>query len=352
MLEEFGATTKQVTATRNYNNLSFEEIEELIEPAILPSDRPEQTCLRCGNFFPSGLKRCTACGLAVADAHQEPGAALPWRGYERGIIECPGCNFENSDRMARNNKIQKCKQCARVIYIPSGLYSKKQHLPIRYKRRRANPLFALLDLIGAGLSKLYRSKLRWPILATVFILGIASLLGLFNVRQQQTKITVVDPPIKTYYNSVVAINNRVTNALTEFNNDSGGMPLQNEFDDRRNPTKRTRFVIAANRVLGVVESSIEELRKIPDVAIGAENFQSKMLNMLYLQQKFYAQLKDSIEQGTINRSDAERKTLWDNAFKMKEDVKVATKDEGEALTNLSTLALKATPVPSTATPGP
>lgn len=332
-----------MTVIRNYNNLSLEEQEEFLEPIFLPRVMPEQSCLRCGNTFPGGLKRCTACGLEVNQARRQPEAALPWPGYDRGVIECDGCGFETPDRRARKNQIQKCGQCNKVVYIPSGLYSKSQYEPVRYRSRLPNPLFHLFDIIGAGLSRFSRSKWRWPVLLLLLAGGIALLVGSVMFRQQATKAVEVEPPIKTYYSKIVAVRSKVVNALTEFQNDSGGMPLQSEYDDRRNPAKRSRFVLAGNRVLGVLDQAINETRSLgANVPVGAENYQTKFLNMLYAQQRFYAQLKDSIEQSSNGtyKTDKEWRALWDNAFKTKEEVRTAVKDETEALNNLQTLVLR------------
>ncbi len=329
-----------MTAIRNYNNLTIEEQEEFLEPIFLPRTTPKQTCLRCGNFFPGGLKRCTACGLEVRQAYYEPEAALPWRGYERGVIECKTCGFETSDNRARKNLIQKCDQCGKVVYIPSGLYNKYQHRPVR-RRRLPNPIYEIFDILGAGFSKFARSKIRWPLIMLVLVLGVAVVAGAVLFKQQNTKVIEVEPPIKTYYNKVVAIRSKMVNSLTEFQNDSGGMPLQSEYDDRRNPAKRNRFIMACDRVLKIVDNSINQVRELGvDVPVGAENYQNRLLNMLYSQQRLYAQLKDSIEQNGANRSDKEWRSMWDNAFRTKEEVRETLKDEMEALNNLQSLALR------------
>lgn len=332
-----------MTAIRNYNNLTLEEQEEFLEPLFLPRAMPKQTCLRCGNHFPGGLKRCTACGLEVNQAYQEPEAALPWRGYERGVIECSGCGFESPDRRARKNLIQKCIQCGKVVYIPSGLYNKNHYRPVRYQSRLPNPLYHLFDILGAGLSRFSRSKMRWPMVIMLVLLGLGILAGSVMLKQKNSKPPEVIPPIKTYYTEALKIRTRVVDALTEFQNDSGGMPLQSEYDDRRNPAKRERFIRAGNRILGILAKSIDDVRALnQDLPVGAENYQTKFLTMLYAQQKFYAQLKDSIEQNGngVYHTDKEWKALWDSAFKMKEDVREASKDEIEAMNNLQSLVIR------------
>lgn len=331
-----------MTAIRNYNNLTLEEREEFLEPVFIPRNLAKQTCLRCGNHFPGGLSRCTACGLEVKQAYREPEAALPWRGYERGVIECSGCGFESPDHRARRNLIQKCSQCGKVVYIPSGLYNK--NYAATYQRSRIpGPLFHLFDFIGAGLSRFSRSKIRWPLVILIVLFGVGVLVGVFYLKQTTNKPPEVVPPIKTYYIEVLKIRTRVVDSLNEFNNDSGGMPLQTEYDDRRNPTKRERFIRAGNRVLAVLEKSIDDVRALnKNLPVGAENYQNKFLSMLYAQQKFYAQLKDSIEQNGngVYRTDKEWRALWDNAFKMKEEVRTTSKDEIEAMNNLQILALR------------
>ncbi|MEI6043413.1 MAG: hypothetical protein WCS37_03365 [Chloroflexota bacterium] len=336
-----------MTAIRNYNNLSLQEREELeLEPILLPRTLRQQTCLRCGNHFPGGLKRCTACGLEVKQAYLEPESALPWRGYERGVIECSSCGFETSDRRARRNLIQKCSQCSKVVYIPSGLYSKHLYEP-RPVSRLPVPIYFLLDLIGAGLTRFSRSKARVPMAGVLVMLGLGLVIGSFAYKQQTTKAIEVDPPVKTYYNKVVAIRSKVTNALTDFQNDSGGMPLQTEYDDRRNPAKRNRFILAGNRVLGILEQSITQVRSLGEVPVGAETYQETFLAMLCAQQRFYAQLKDSIEQNSTGayRSDKEWRSLWDTAFQTKEEVRTALREEMAALNALQNLALRPTKDP-------
>jgi hypothetical protein len=179
------------------------------------------------------------------------------------------------------------------------------------------------------------------------MLGFGLVIGSLVYKQQTNKTVEVDLPIKTYYNKVVAIRSKVTNSLTEFQNDSGGMPLQSEYDDRRNPTKRSRFILANNRVLAVLEQSITQVRTIGEIPAGAENYQATFLSMLCAQQRFYAQMKDSIEQNSTGayRSDKEWRALWDTAFQTKEEVRTVLRDEMDALNSLQSLALRPTKDP-------
>src|SRR5205814_6547733 len=133
-----------------------------------------QQCPRCENQFPGGLKRCTACGLDITQAYLVPDAASPWRGFERGVIECNGCGYATPDDLARRGRIQKCGQCSKVLYIPSGLYRSNYTYTRSAYNESGSVWWWVKDRIGAKLNRFAHSKARLP----VALLILARRIGL------------------------------------------------------------------------------------------------------------------------------------------------------------------------------
>jgi hypothetical protein len=300
---------------------------------------PDQQCPRCGNTFPGGLHRCTACGLDITKAKKRPESALPWQGYEQGVIICKNCNFANPDDLARRGKIQKCDQCARIIYIPSGLYSRHNPGATLQPRRKPmpKPVFVVSDVIGAVLTKLYRSKYKWLVLLFITIGAIGLLAGLFFVKNAPPPEVKVDPPIKVYYNSVFPVRTDVAQSLDNFKNEAGGIPLQKDYNYWLTPANKDRFVRACDRTLKTIEGAITQLAVLQEKGLippEAQNYQMKFMASLVDRQRFYARLKDGIN----NKS----QISWDSAFSLKDPMAESTSDEMSALENLRDLALKST----------
>lgn len=268
---------------------------------------------------------------------------MPWEGYEQGVIRCRNCGFDSSDDTARRGKIQKCDQCSQIVYIPSGLYSKHNpgviHKPQRKKMPR--PFFVMNDIMGAALTKLYRSKIKWFLLIFIVIGAIGLLTGLFFIKNNPTKVADVEPPVRTYYNTIVPIRGDITQALDNFKNEAGGIAIQKDFTYWRTPANRDRFIRACDRTLKTIQSSItviavmQEQLKIPPEA---QNYQLKLMNSLVDRQRFYARLKDGIDKND--------QKLWDAAFAEKNAMADSTSDEISALENLRDLALNRPTTPN------
>jgi hypothetical protein len=277
--------------------------------------------------------------LDVTKAKKRPEAAVPWDGYEQGLIRCKNCDFANPDDNARRGKIQKCDQCNRIIYIPSGLYSRHNPGANTQPRRKPvpKPVFVVSDLVGAVLTKLYRSKYKWILLLLIVIGAIGLLAGLFFVKNAPPPEAKLDPPVKIYYNALIPMRAEVAQALDNFKNEAGGIPLQKDYNYWRTPANRDRFIRASDRTLKTIQSTITQIAVMQEqgkVPAEAQNYQMKFMASLVDRQKFYARLKDGIERNDL--------ALWDSAFTLKDPMAESTSDEMSALENLRDLSAKST----------
>lgn len=308
----------------------------------LPEVLPVQECLRCGNRFPGGLERCTACGLHVKLNQHQPDASLPWHGYNRGVIVCQTCGFTNSDYLARKNRIQKCDQCGKTVYIPSGLYNRHTARPVRYKhkRRLPNPLFELFDIIGSVWTNFMRSPAKWPILLGSILVALIGLVGVIVYKQEANKPKPVTPPVIVYYNQVLSYESRLTNALDTFNQDSGGGGLVQKGDYDKWSLKSLdqansgRFIRNAKILLDTIEGIIPSVNGMTAVPDEAQDFHQKFLKTLTDNQVFYARLKDGVQ--------GARPDLWNSAFDIQDQLKADFKAQVQAFEVLQQLELSLT----------
>lgn len=325
----------------NYNNYDYlyEYEEETDEAGLLamPEVLLPQQCPRCENQFPGGLERCTACGLHVDKMRQQPEAALPWRGFDRGVIICPTCSFANADDLARRNRIQKCDQCGKTVYIPSGLYNRQKSKGLHFKRKRhlPNPLFELFDIVGAAWTRFMNSKAKWPVLLGLTILALTGLMAAYIYKQEINTPPKVTPPVVVYYNQVLPYESRLSNALDTFNQDSGGGGQVQKGDyvkwskDSLDLTNSSRFVRNVDPLLNTVQDIIANVNSMPNVPPEAQDFHQKFLANLVAYQKYYARLKDGIKLGRID--------LWNSAFDMQNELKDDVKAQNSAFEQLRQL---------------
>jgi hypothetical protein len=332
--------TQGARLIRNYNFYSQDDFEDLEEPIRLPKKLPDQQCPRCSNVFPGGLKHCTACGLDMVKVRLKPEAALPWEGYDRGIIVCKQCRHENIDDYARRGKVQRCELCSKVIYIPSGLHS-PYYEPNIARRQTTKPkagfsefLFNAQDILGATLRKFMRSKVKWLIIIAL-VLGILGLgINSIFLKSKDDTTPVAETPAMRYYQKVLPLRGSVTQAIENFRIIAGDIPDKSNFNYWRNPNNRERFVRACDETLKVIENSIIQLRVMGDenrVPAEAIKHQSSMLDMLYARQMYYARLKDGLNQNNP--------ALWNTAFDLKDRMNDTFSNENAALENMRDLVL-------------
>ncbi|MEI7556124.1 hypothetical protein [Candidatus Chlorohelix sp.] len=326
---------------RNYNHY-FEDYAEFNEPIKLPKRLPEQHCPRCGNNFPGGLQRCTACGLEAEKARNKPESALPWVGYNRGVIVCKSCENENSDEAARRGRVQKCDLCHKVIYIPSGLHSPyyeaniaRRQAPAKTKQGFSEFLYQLQDFLGAAFNKYWRSKRRW-ILPVIILAFLAFLLtgNLFLFKGKTDATPVAITPAMKYYQQVLPVRGNITQAIENFRIIAGDVPDKSNFTYWRNPNNKERFVRACDETLKSIEGTITQLRTMREQGLVPDEatvHQQRMLDMLYTRQMYYARLKDGLN--TNNQ------TLWNSAFDLKNQMTDAFSSENAALENLRDVVL-------------
>ncbi len=308
----------------------------------MPRHLPQQECPRCDNLFPGGLKRCTACGLEIARAYGTPDAASPWIGFERGVIECNSCGYATPDVQARKGRIQKCGQCAKVLYIPSGLYrimparhdgTHKANVNPRYKARRAFS-WSITDRVGAGLSRFSRSKARLPMALLIILLGAGFLFGLNQIKNQIPTVPEKPSELKLYYDKAFVINKNFKIAEEEFDRGAGGKPIAvAEYTDRITPNNRTRFVRASDRMLKQVETYLaESYSMVAAIPAGAESHYARLKVMLEEQQRYYARLKDGV--------DGKNEARWKEAFAAVNIIRETRANEEQALNQLQALVLR------------
>lgn len=316
---------------RNYNYPAYDDLEDFDAPIRLPKQLPPQECLRCGNQFPGGLKRCTACGLDATRAFIKPEIARPWPGFERGVIECSSCGYSTPDDLARRGRIQKCRQCAKVLYIPSGLYriTPPNALSVNtYQPSQASVWWWLGDRIGAMLSRLARSKARIPIAIVIVLLGVGFIFGLnFFKTQTQSPVVEVTSPLKLHYEQALKMSKELKIAEGQFDLGAGGAPLVGDFNDKVSPANKARFVRACDRMVKQVESDLTKVYAMAgSVPAGAESHYAKLKTKLEEQQRYYARLKDGVEQKDEAR--------WKEAFAGLPIMKDSNAKEEQALNQM------------------
>lgn len=311
----------------NYADYDFDstdyyedDLEETTLMAV-PKVLPPQVCPRCENEFPGGLERCTACGLAVAKFSEHYAMSLPWKGYDKGLIICQTCGFANPDYLARKNRIQKCDQCGKTVYIPSGLYNKHKAHPPRFKVKRhlPNPIFELVDILGASWNRFMHSKAKWPVLLGSVVLALIGLLAAYLYKEEFSKPPKVISPVVSYYNQILPYETQLSNALDTFNQDSGGGGDVQASDFTKwsvnslDPTNAGRFTRNADILLKTVEGLIGQTNSVQNVPPEALQFHQNFLQMLTLYQEFYARLKDGISQNN--------QALWNSGFVLQPELK-------------------------------
>ena len=271
--------------------------------------------------------------------------ASPWPGFERGVIECNSCGYATPDDLARKGRIQKCRQCAKVLYIPSGLYritpanhngSRTINVNHRYKRSFGS---GITDRIGAGLNRFSRSKARIPMVLLIVLLSVGFLYGLNQIKNQVPVVPEKPSELKLYYDKVLMINKNFKIAEDEFDRGAGGKPIAaGEYTDRITPNNRTRFVRASDRMLKLVETYLGEAYAMAgNIPAGAESHYAKLKVMLEEQQRYYARLKDGV--------DGKNEGRWKEAFAAVPIMRETRANEEQALNQLQALVLR----PPTAT---
>ncbi len=302
----------------------------------MPRVLAQQECPRCDNLFPGGLKRCTACGLDVTRASSAPDAASPWPGFDRGVIECNSCGYSTPDDLARRGRIQKCGQCAKTLYIPSGLYRSEQVVGRVVNFNSSRPLWwGLTDRIGAALNRFSRSKARLPMALLIVVLGLGLLFGLNWFKNQSQKLPEEKSAISTYYDKALSLNKSLKQAESEYDIGIGGLPQVGEFADRASPEKRTRFLRGTERVLKQVEDYLYQVQMMAaEVPPGAENHYAKLKTKLEERQRYYARLKDGVE--------GKNEARWKEAFSPTNQnlVRETNMSEEQALNQLQAQVLK------------
>ena len=259
-----------------------------------------------------------------------PETAAPWPGFERGVIECNSCGYSTSDELARRGRIQKCSQCAKVLYIPSGLYRNT-----RTSRAGASGSvwFAITDVIGARLNRLSRSKARLPIVVLILLLGVGLLFGLNQLKNQNQKLDTGPSPLSVYYNNVTYIDKQLNIAEDEYVKGVGGAPLAGDFNDRTSVNNQNRFVRNTDRVLSQVENLLTSVYSMATVVpAGAESHYTRLKAKLEERQHYYARLKDGVEKKSQDR--------WKEAFANADVMKNSNVSEEQALNQLQALVLQ------------
>jgi hypothetical protein len=260
-----------------------------------------------------------------------------WNGYERGVIECSSCGFATPDDCARRGKIQKCAQCAKVLYIPSGLYRPLEVVGgnrVRYVREKTGILWKIGDAFGARLNRMKRSKYRLPIFFAIIVIGLAILVGLYQFKQASVQVAEVPSALNIYYEKMVVMNKDLKKAEEEYDRGVGGIPAVEEFGDR-STTGRERFIRNTNRILTTIEGYLNEMHAMGStVPEGAESHYAKMLARLAEMQKFYARLKDG--------ANDKNEVRWKEAFANQPALRDARSAEERALNLLQPLVLRPT----------
>ncbi len=241
--------------------------------------------------------------------------------------------------MARSGKVQKCDLCGKIIYIPSGLHSpyyepnilRRQTVGI--KTRWEHLYGEALDIAGATWKRFMRSNYKW--LALILLVALAGWMGYstFGKAKADTK-AVAKTPAMVYYEQILPLRSAITQSIENFRIVAGDVPTKLNFNYWRNPNNRERFVRASDETLKVITTSIDQLRALKDrggVPAEALDHHSKMLDMLYAQQIYYARLKDG-----LNNNDQK---YWNTAFDTYDKLTGAVSAENSALESLRNLVL-------------
>ena len=245
--------------------------------------------------------------------------------------------------MARKGRIQKCGQCAKVLYIPSGLYRNAQLNTRATRARAASPSlwWTVTDRVGAGLSRFQRSKARLPIALLIVLLSVAAVFGINVLTHPAPPVDNTPSPLASYYKNVLGIDKQLKQAEIDFNMGAGGAPEAADYSDRISSNNSARFVRVSNLMLTQVQNMLTTVYDMKDaVPAGAESQYAKLTTKLEENQRFYARLKDA-----VNNKDEGR---WKEAFTNLPTLRTATTQEEEALNNLQALVLK----PTQTTPQP
>lgn len=273
-------------------------------------------------------------------AQIRPEIATPWPGFERGVIECNSCGYTTPDENARRGRIQKCGQCAKVLYIPSGLYritpAVGQPAP-RYKESHGF-FWWVQDRLGARLNRFSRSRYRLPIAFLLFVMGVALLVGLYYLKNQTPPVPVKESALSIYYKNVLAIDKKLVTAEDEFDKGSGGKPQSmDEFADKASANNKTRFVRAADRMEKQVEGFLSDAYAMQaTLPAGAEAHYAALKTKLEEYQKYYARLKDGVDQKNEAR--------WKEAFAGADILKQAKTNEEQAFNQLQATVLTPTQI--------
>jgi hypothetical protein len=222
-----------------------------------------------------------------------------------------------------------------VVYIPSGLY--RIHVPgqkaVYSHPPRRSTSWWLRDRGGALLSRFARSKSRVQIAIMLLVLGIGLILGLNYLRSQSEKASNAPTQLTLYYNKVLDIDKSLKQAELEYDRGVGGVAGPNDYADRTSPNNQKRFVRATDRILKQVEGYLADVYTIGgSIPAGAENHYAKLKNKLEERQRYYARLKDAVDQKNEQR--------WKEAFANYDQMQYACLDEEQALNDLQTAVLK------------
>ncbi len=250
------------------------------------------------------------------------------------MIECSSCGYATSDDLARRGRIQKCGQCSKVLYIPSGLY----RIPpaagkLVYSHAPRHSLsWWVRDRMGAKLNRFSRSKARLPLALLLVLIGVVLVGGLFFVKNQTPKGPVVPSDLAVYYNKVLDMNKSLKQAEVEFDRGAGGTPNETDFADRTSLNNQKRFVRATDRMLKQVEGYLYDVYAMENaVPAGAESHYTRLKAKLEERQRFYARLKDGIDQKNQDR--------WKEAFANRNLVRDTSVAEEQALSQLQAVVI-------------
>jgi hypothetical protein len=238
--------------------------------------------------------------------------------------------------MARRGRIQKCSQCSKVLYIPSGLYRimPVSGQPVPHYQQSHGFFWWLQDRIGARLNRFSRSRYRLPVALLIVVLGIGLLLGLNYIKNQVPPPPVKDSDLLIYYRKALDIDKKLVVAEDEFDKGSGGKPSGvADFADKSSPNNRVRFVRAADRMVKQVEGYLTEVYALSStLPAGAEANYAKLKLKLEEYQKYYARLKDGV--------DLKNEDRWKEAFAGADILKQAKTDEEQTFNQLQAVVLK------------